>query len=386
MTRSVTLLGATGSIGASALDLIERRDDLRVDAVTGASNIDGLAAIAQRTRARLAVTADPGRLTELRDALAGSGIEVAAGPAAVSDAAARPVDWTLNAIVGAAGLEPSLAVLERGGTLALANKETLVAAGPLVMATARRTGATILPVDSEHSGLAQCLRGERLDAVERMTLTASGGAFRDWPLARLAQATPEEAAQHPNWSMGQRITVDSASMFNKALELIEARELFDLDPARIAALMHPESLVHALVTFRDGGTLAHLGAPDMRHAIGHALDWPERRDLPVPRLDLAVVGTLTFHAPDPARYPALSLAREAMDRRGVAGAVLNAAKEAALDAFLDRRLPFTGMAEVVGRVLDRLGDAGGAAPDLAAIRDADAWARASARSILPEFA
>jgi 1-deoxy-D-xylulose-5-phosphate reductoisomerase len=354
--RRLTILGATGSVGQSTLDLVGR-GDFAVEALTGAGNVVQLAEDARRLRARLAVTADPSRLAELRDLLAGSGVEVAAGPEAVLEAASRPADWTMNAIVGAAGLLASLAVLERGGVLALANKESLVAAGPLMLATARRTGGTILPVDSEHSAIFQALRGERLDSVERVIITASGGAFRDWPVERLRDATPEQAATHPNWSMGQRITVDSASMFNKALEVIEARELFGLAPAAIEVLIHPQSVVHALVGFADGALMAHLGAHDMRHAIGHALSHPKRGPLPVERLDLARLGTLTFAEPDLARYPALRLARSAMERP-LMGGVLNAAKEEALDAFLARRIRFTDMAEVVERAMEA------AAPEL----------------------
>ena len=358
--RSVTILGATGSVGQSTIDLVARRpDDFRVEALTGAGNVQLLARDARRLRARVAVTARPELYGELREALAGSGVEVAAGPEALADAATRPADWTMSAIVGAAGLVPGLAAVRRGGTLALANKETLVAAGPLVMATARATGAAILPVDSEHSAIFQALRGEDSRGVERLILTASGGAFRDWPVERLRHATVEEASCHPNWAMGQRITIDSASMFNKALEVIEARELFGLPPSAIEVLVHPESLVHALVGFRDGALMAHLGAPDMRHAIGFALNFPSREALPVERLDLASIGRLTFAAPDPDRYPALALARRVMEEGGLMGAAFNGAKEEALDAFLSRRIRFTEMAEVVGRTLDLLsGDAG----------------------------
>ena len=369
MSRSVSLLGATGSVGQQALDLVARDPGLRVEALTWAGTVQRIAADAGWMGARLAVTALPGRYRELREALAGSGVEAAAGPEAVAEAAARPADWTLNAIVGAAGLAPSLAVVARGGTLALANKETLVAAGPLVTHRARAAGATILPVDSEHSGAFQALRGEDAAAVERLVLTASGGAFRDWPLERLAGATVEEASCHPNWAMGQRITIDSASMFNKALEVIEARELFGLAPEAIEVLIHPESLVHALVGFRDGALLAHLGVADMRHAIGFALGFPDRTALALERLDLAAVGRLTFSRPDPARWPALGLAWDAMAHGGLMGAVLNAAKEEALDRFIAGRLGFLDMARVVARAMER------AATVLPALgRDGALWA------------
>ncbi|SHI29988.1 1-deoxy-D-xylulose-5-phosphate reductoisomerase [Wenxinia saemankumensis] len=380
--RRVTILGATGSIGQSTIDLIAREPALYdVVALTGGRNVARLAEDARRLRADVAVIAEPDLLDDLRAALDGSGIEAQAGTAAVIEAAARPADWIMSAIVGFAGLAPSLAALDQGTTLALANKETLVCAGPLVMARARRAGARVLPVDSEHSAIFQALRGEEASAVEKVILTASGGAFRDWPLERLKDATPEEAATHPNWDMGQRITVDSASMFNKAMELIETREFFGIEPARIEAVIHPQSLVHALVQFADGALMAHLGAPDMRHAIGHALHWPERRDLPVDRLDLAAVGRLDFAAPDPARYPALALAAETMQIGGHAGAAFNAAKERALDHFLARRIPFPGMAEVVARVIDRMSSQGGlhsAAITVESVAGIDADARARA--------
>jgi len=354
--RSISVLGATGSVGESAFDLLMRAggpERFRTIALTGGGNVARLAQMARALRAGIAVTAWPECLPALRAALAGSGIEAAAGADAVAEAAARPADWTLSAIVGAAGLPPGLEVLKRGGTLALANKETLVAAGPLVMARARETGARILPVDSEHSAIFQALQGEDLDSVEHVTITASGGAFRDWPLERLAQATVAEASRHPNWDMGQRITIDSASMFNKALEVIEAHEFFGLGINRLRVLVHPQSIIHAMVTHRDGGSIAHLGAPDMRHAIGYALNWPARAALPVPALDLAALGSLTFAEPDEARWPALRLAREAITAGGAAGAVLNAAKEQALDDFIAGRIRFTDMAPAVEHALEQ---------------------------------
>ncbi len=389
--RTVTVLGATGSVGQSTIDLLSRRPgEFAVEALTGAGNLDLLARDARRLGARVAVTAREDLYGPLKDRLAGSGVEAAAGPEAIREAAQRPVDWTMSAIVGAAGLVPGLEVVRRGGTLALANKETLVAAGSLVMATAKATGSAILPVDSEHSALFQALRGESMAGVERLILTASGGAFRDWPVERLCEATVEEASTHPNWDMGQRITIDSASMFNKALEVIEAHELFGLDPSAIEVLIHPESIVHALVGFRDGALMAHLGAPDMRHAIGFALNFPSREALPVQRLDLAAVGLLSFAAPDLGRYPALALARRVMEEGGLTGAAFNAAKEAALDAFCARAIRFTDMATVVTRVLDllpgeaglpRLG-AGGAAPGLEEVLEADRLARLRAGEVV----
>ena len=382
--RSISVLGATGSVGESAFDLLMRAggpDRYRTVALSGGANVARLAEMARALRAEIAVTAWPDKLPELRAALDRTGIETAAGDAAIAEAAARPADWTLSAIVGAAGLPPGLAVLERGGTLALANKETLVAAGPLVMSRAQANGARILPVDSEHSAIFQSINGEDLASIDHVTITASGGAFRDWPLERLAQATVAEASRHPNWAMGQRITIDSASMFNKALEVIEAHEFFGLEVERLRVLVHPQSIIHAMVTHRDGGSIAHLGAPDMRHAIGYALNWPERAALPVPALDLAALGSLTFTAPDETRWPALRLAREAILSAGAAGAVLNAAKEQALDDFIAGRIRFTEMAAAVEHALERAAGRHGfgqSPADLAAVLDWDGFARRAA--------
>lgn len=352
--RRVSVLGATGSVGQNTIDLIARApESFDVVALTGGANIARLAADARKLGAKSAVTAYDGLLDDLRDALAGSGIAVAAGANALCEAAARPADLVVSAIVGAAGLAPGLAALEQGATLALANKETLVCAGALVKATAQAAGARLLPVDSEHSAIFQALGSEDISSVDRIIITASGGAFRDWPIAELGNATLEQASSHPNWDMGQRITIDSASMFNKALELIETKEFFEIEPDRIEVVIHPESLVHAMVGFRDGAMMAHVGSPDMRHAIGYALNWPERRRLPVEPLDLVKAGKFTFLAPEDARYPALRLARAVMARGGLAGAVFNAAKEKALDAFIDGHIGFLEMAAVVEMVLNR---------------------------------
>lgn len=384
--RSLSILGATGSVGESAFDLLVKAGGAkayRVVALTGGRNIARLAQMARVLQAQIAVTAWPELLADLRHALDGTGIEAAAGPQALVDAASMPADWTLSAIVGAAGLAPGLKVLERGGVLALANKETLVAAGRMVMGVARRTGARILPVDSEHSAIFQLLAGNSLDSVESVSITASGGAFRAWPLERLASATVAEASSHPNWAMGQRITIDSASMFNKALEVIEAREFFDINPDRIKVLLHPQSIVHAMVGFRDGSSTAHLGVPDMRHAIGYALNWPDRMPLPIAALDLAAIGTLSFAAPDEQRWPALRLAREVMAHGGAAGAVLNAAKEQALDDFIAGRLRFIDMAPAVEHALGfAAGQSGfGISPaDLDTVLHWDALARQAAKT------
>ena len=388
--RRVSIFGATGSIGQSTIDLIAR-DPAAFDviALTGGRNIARLAQDAIRLNADIAVTAHDDLLADLQQALSGTGVEAAAGQGALIDAAHRPADWVMSAIVGAAGLAPGMKALEQGTTLALANKESLVTAGPLLMETARAHGATILPVDSEHSAVFQALVGEDIKAVERIVITASGGAFRDWPLEKLASATVAQASCHPNWDMGQRITIDSASMFNKALEVIETREFFGIDPDLIEVLVHPESLVHALVGFRDGALMAHLGVSDMRHAIGYALNWPDRATLPVERLDLARIGQLNFRAPDIARYPALGLARQVMARGGLSGAVFNAAKEEALDAFIEGRLKFTAMADVVAATLDRSeADKGliDAEMTLDNVAAADHMARIRAREHMAELA
>ncbi len=350
----VSVFGATGSIGESTFDLLSRRDDLETVALTGGRNVARLAEQARALRARVAVTAHADCYDALKEALAGSGVEAAAGTEALIEAAERPADWVMSAIVGAAGLTPGFRALAQGATLALANKESLVTAGPLLMREAARHGARILPVDSEHSAVFQALVGEDAAAVERVIITASGGPFRDWPLERLEQATLAEAQTHPNWSMGQRITIDSATLFNKALEIIETREFFGFEPDQIEAVVHPQSIIHALVGFRDGALMAHLGPPDMRHAIGYALNWPERAQLPVARLDLARLAQLSFEAPDPVRFPALRLAREVMETRGHAGAVFNAAKEVALDEFIAGRIRFLDMARLVERTIDAL--------------------------------
>jgi 1-deoxy-D-xylulose-5-phosphate reductoisomerase len=355
--RRVSIFGSTGSIGCNTVDLIAREPErFEVVALTGGANVDRLAEQARALKPEIAVTAHPGSYASLKAALAGTGIEVAAGPEAIVAAAERPADWVMSAIVGAAGLPPGLAAAARGTTVALANKESLVTAGPLLMRTAREAGARILPVDSEHSAVFQALIGEDPAKVERIIITASGGAFRDWPTDRLAGATLAEASSHPNWDMGQRITIDSASLFNKALELIETKEYFGIEPARIEAIIHPESLIHALVGFVDGALMAHVGPPDMRHAIGFALNWPDRRYVPVERLDLAKIGQFTFRAPDEARYPALRLARQVMEAGGLYGAAFNAAKESALDGFIEGRIGFLEMASVVETVLEKMTD------------------------------
>ncbi|QEE35515.1 1-deoxy-D-xylulose-5-phosphate reductoisomerase [Octadecabacter sp. SW4] len=353
--RRISILGATGSIGQSTIDLIKRdRDAYDVVALTGGRNVAQLANDAIALQAEVAVISDESQYGALRDALAGSGVVAASGARALQEAASRPADWIMSAIVGAAGLPPGLEALKHGTTLALANKESLVTAGPILMQRAADHGARVLPVDSEHSGIFQALIGEDIATVERIIITASGGAFRDHPLDRLNDVTVAQASCHPNWDMGQRITIDSASMFNKALELVETKEFFGVRSDQIETIVHPESLIHALVGFNDGALMAHVGPPDMRHAIGYALHWPDRRALPVDRLDLAQIGQLNFRAPDPARYPALALARRVMEEGGLAGAAFNAAKERALDAFIAGEIGFMDMARVVCVTLDKM--------------------------------
>ena len=382
--RRISIFGVTGSIGESTVDLLQRTQGYQVVALSGGRNVPRLAELARTLRAEVAVVADAALLPDLRAALAGSGVEAAAGPDAIIEAALRPADWVMSAIVGAAGLAPGLAALTTGATLALANKESLVTAGPLMLATAAQHGARILPVDSEHSAIFQALAGEDMTAVERIILTASGGALRDWPLEKLSSATLQDASAHPNWAMGQRITIDSASMFNKALEVIEAKEFFGVRPSQIEVIIHPESIIHSAVGFHDGAVMAHLGAPDMRHAIGYALNWPARDPLPVARLDFAALGKLTFRAPDLARYPALRLAQEVMQAGGMAGAVFNAAKEVALDQFIAGQIGFMQMAHLVNATLGRLSadpQLGKVASSLDDVLAIDHLARVTAREL-----
>ena len=381
--RSITVLGATGSVGRSTLALLDAAPEGRfaVEALVAGRDTGALAEAARRLKARIAVVADPAAYGALRDALSGSGIEAAAGEEAVAEAASRPADWTMAAIVGAAGLRSTLAALSRGGTLAIANKESLVCAGEVVMQTARRAGATLLPVDSEHSAIFQALaaRGADPAALERIELTASGGPFRCTPLADMAHVTPAMAVRHPVWAMGAKISVDSATMMNKGLELIEAARLFDLAESRIGVLVHPQSTVHGLVHFTDGSVIAQLGTPDMRAPIACALAWPARMAVDMPRLDLAALGRLDFAAPDPARFPALGLCRDALRAGGGAPTILNAANEVAVGLFLDGGLGFLDIAAVVAETLSRLGAR--QAESLDAILALDAEARAEAARI-----
>ena len=346
--RAITLLGATGSIGASTIDLLQRNPErFRVEAVTAARNATALAGIARSLNARFAAVADPSCFAELKDALAGTGITPGAGTNALIEAAEYPADWVMAAITGSAGLKPTLAAVARGATIGLANKECLVCAGTLFMRSAKEAGATVLPVDSEHNAIFQALAAGRHDDVKRIVLTASGGPFRTWPLALMQKATVEQALQHPNWSMGRKVTIDSATMMNKGLELIEAHHLFGLPGWQIDVLVHPQSIIHGLVEFRDGSVIAQMGPPDMRVPIANCLAWPERIDGAAAPLDLAKIATLTFEAPDLVRFPALRLARTVLEAANGSTTALNAANEVAVDAFLSGGLGFAGIAALV---------------------------------------
>ncbi|MXO64343.1 1-deoxy-D-xylulose-5-phosphate reductoisomerase [Altericroceibacterium endophyticum] len=350
--RSISILGATGSIGSSTLDLIRRnRDKWRVVALTAHSRVDELASLAREFDAELAVISDEKRLPDLRDALSGSNVEIACGAAALCDAAARPADMVVAAIVGCAGLAPTMAAIEQGTTIALANKEALVSAGDILMSSVAENGATLLPTDSEHNAIFQCLAGNSSREVRSITLTASGGPFRSWSSEQLNAATREQALKHPNWDMGAKITVDSATMMNKGLEFIEAHHLFPVGLDRLRIIVHPQSVVHSMVEYRDGSTLAQLGPSDMRVPIASCLAWPQRMDTPCDRLDLAQIGSLTFEAPDEVRFPATRLAREAVEAGGAAPAILNAANEVAVEAFLADRIRFTEIAALVAQAL-----------------------------------
>ena len=353
--RRVALLGATGSIGTSSIDLIRRNPDaFDVAVLTAHRSAASLADLARELDPDVVVVADEAAHGELAAALQGTSVEVAAGAAALVDAAREPVDLTVAGIVGAAGLEATLAAVEQGNTVALANKECLVCAGDLVLATCARTGATLLPLDSEHNAIFQVFEAENAADVEKLVLTASGGPFRTWTREEMAAATPQQAVAHPNWDMGRKISVDSATMMNKGLELIEAAHLFPVEAANIEILVHPQSVVHSMVAYRDGSVLAQLGPPDMRVPIAHALAWPARMETPVERLDLAEIGSLDFEKPDEARFPATRLARQALDAGKGATAVLNAANEVAVEAFLSGRCGFLDIAALVEAALARV--------------------------------
>jgi 1-deoxy-D-xylulose-5-phosphate reductoisomerase len=384
--RRISILGSTGSIGVNTLDVVNQlggREAFEVVAITGNSNIALLANQAKACGAKLAVTADARQYATLKDALAGSGIEAAAGREALIEAGARPSDWVMAAIVGTAGLAPTLAAAERGADIALANKECLVSAGELFVKAVAEGGGRLIPVDSEHSAIFQSLEDDQHDAVERIVLTASGGPFRTWTREQMAGVTADIARAHPNWSMGLKISIGSASMFNKALEMIEAKHLFDLRPDQIEVIVHPQSVIHSMVGYRDGSVLAQLGCPDMRTAIGYALTYPNRVKLDVERLDFARLARLDFEAPDEVRFPALRLARTALERGGVQGAVMNAAEEIAFHAFCAGRLGFLNMADVAEQVMDDMAGYGAAAT-MDEVFAADAEARRRAGEIVAQ--
>ena len=387
--RSVTLLGATGSIGSSTVDLLQREPDrYRVEAVTANRNAQDLARLARELGARFAVVADPDAYAELKSELSGSGIETGAGAAAVVEAAQRPADWVMAAITGATSLKPTLAAAERGATVAIANKECLVCAGALFMRRAAAAGATVLPVDSEHNAIFQALGSGRREDVRRIILTASGGPFRTWSLEAIRNVTVEQALKHPTWTMGPKVTIDSATLMNKGLELIEAFHLFALRPDELDVVVHPQSVVHGLVEFRDGSVIAQLGSPDMRIPISHCLAWPVRMATPAPRLDLARVATLSFEEPDPVRFPALALARRALAAGGAAPTVLNAANEIAVREFVAKRLGFSGIPALVEATLDAA-ERRGETAEPQSVEEAvgiDHNARRLAADLLPEIA
>ena len=371
--KTVTILGATGSVGTSTLDLVEREPDrFKVIALTANCDVARLAAAAIRTRAAFAVVADEGCLPDLRAALAGTGIRAGGGAGAIAEAAASGAEWTMGAIVGCAGLKPVMTAIEQGGTVVIANKEPLVSAGDVILAAAVRTGATLLPADSEHNAIFQCFDAARPERVRRIILTCSGGPFRDWTLEQMRDVTLEQAVKHPNWSMGAKISVDSATCMNKGLELIEAARLFPIAHDRIEIVIHPQSVIHSLVDHIDGSVLAQLGPPDRRTPIAQTLAWPDRMATPMAPLDLVAIGRLDFEAPDPVRFPALRLAREALDAGGARPAILNAANEVAVEAFLKRRIGFLEIAAIVEDILIRYDPAAPDSVDAVLAIDAEA--------------
>ncbi len=383
--RSLTVLGATGSVGTSTLDLVAHSPGaFRIVALTAQNQVDQLIAAAIQHKAELAVIGDEAHYPALKAGLAGTGIRTAAGPHALIDAASEPADCVLAAIIGIAGLAPTLAAVAQGRRVALANKECLVAAGHLFMAQTRAAKTELLPVDSEHSAVHQALVGASAEAIERIVLTASGGPFRTWTAAQMAEATPTAALKHPNWSMGQKICIDSATWMNKGLELIEAFHLFPVTAEQLAVVVHPQSIIHALVEYRDGSVMAQMGAPDMRTPIAYALGWPERIHAPTARLDLIKLGQLTFEAPDEERFPALALARAAMQRGGAATTILNGANEMAVAAFLDHRIGFLDIARTVDKCLNHAERNGvvNQPQTLADVLELDGIARQLARDVI----
>lgn len=386
--KNISILGATGSIGQNTLDLISsERDKFNVVGLTGENNIELLAGSAIKFNADVVATANDSKFNDLKDMLSGHKIEVCAGINGLLEVASRQAEWVMSAIVGSAGLRPGLKALETGANLALANKESMVAAGPIMKKMSKAKGVKLIPVDSEHSAISQLIRGEERSSLSKIIITASGGAFRSLTKAELVDITPNQASKHPNWNMGQRITIDSASLFNKALEVIEAKELFDFDESEIEVLIHPQSLVHAIACFCDGGMKAHIGPPDMRHAIAYALHEEKRFNLTLAEVDLSEVGTLNFEKPDLLKYPALKLGFDVVRQGGLAGAAFNAAKEQALDSFLEYKLSFLGMADVVKATMEELSSKNklSSEVELEAVMDIDLQARSIARTLIDKF-
>ena len=382
--RSVSILGSTGSVGCNTVDLLMRQPGaFAVEALTANRNVKLLVEQALALRPRMVAIADQSCYRPLKDALIGSGIEVAAGPQAVIEAAVRPAEWVMASIVGAAGLEPTMAAVRRGAVIGLANKECLVCAGELMIAEIKKCGATLVPVDSEHSAIFQVFDFDGADKVEKIILTASGGPFRCTDAAKLAAVTPAQAVAHPNWDMGAKISVDSATMMNKGLELIEAFHLFPVKASQISIVVHPQSVIHSMVAYVDGSVLAQLGSPDMRTPLAYALAWPQRMPAPSPRLDLAAIGTLTFEEPDEQKFPALRLAREALRRGGTAPIVLNAANEVAVGSFLAEQIGFLDIPAVVDETLQRSSD--GSIASIADVIAVDQEARRRAQGLVQGF-
>lgn len=386
LPRRVSVLGSTGSVGVSTLDLFEQSGaEVEVVALAAGRNVEILARQALRWRPKMAVIRDEALLPELRERLAGSGVTASGGAGALAEAAAAEAQWVMSAIVGFAGLAPTLAAAKAGAVIALANKESLVCAGPSLLRTAKLAGGAVIPVDSEHSAIFQVLDPMNIHHVAQLILTASGGPFRGWSQAQMAQASPDQAVAHPKWNMGRKISVDSATMMNKGLEIIEAAYLFSMRPDQIGVLVHPESIVHSLVEYDDGSTLAQLGAPDMRTPIACAYAWPDRLSWPAPKLDLAKIGTLTFEEPDLGRFPALKIAKDALSAGGAAPAVMNAANEIAVAAFLESRIGFLDIARAVADTLERVeaqGLASQANDALDGARETDAVARRVAAEVI----
>ena len=385
--RTVTILGSTGSVGVNTIDLIEhhnaaRPGTYRVEALTASTNVKDLAAQARKLKPAFVAIADEKHYGALKDELAGTGIAVGAGAAALEEAASRNADWVMASIVGAAGLRPTLAAVRRGATVALANKECLVCAGDLFMTEVRRSGAKLLPVDSEHNAVFQVFEAEHPQTIEQITLTASGGPFRTWSSEQMAAATPAQACKHPNWAMGAKISVDSATLMNKGLELIEAQHLFRVAPSQLSVVVHPQSVVHSLVAYVDGSVLAQLGSPDMRTPIAYALGYPARIAAPTRRLDLADLGQLTFERPDTVRFPCLALAQDALQRQGATPTILNAANEVAVEAFLARKIGFSDISRIVESTLNTLANSGPAPASVDQALALDAQARACTAGLL----